>query len=864
VLTRVVQRKRPRKSVLLALAGAAVAAGLFAAVAFATTAFDTGTATGNPPTFTGNCDITIPDNTTSKDCQLGPAGAFVSYIGSNDTARQASGTGLFDPFARLQGSPTEQGYNTCSQSSCGGDVSQFDTKTGTWTHAIKVNAIPVVNCDGTTGGSSQPQCWQLFNDINDSNTAKRISLNDVQLFFTTNARITGYSAGNPPGTPPSFSTPATLEYSFHGNILINDVNSGSGRGDLRYLIPTAGHTWTADTYFVLYSKWGTTNSSVTANAGTGGWSSDGGFEEWKVRKAPNVSITKTANPVGPVTAGSNIGFDITVSNTGAGDATGVTITDPLPAGPAGGDLNWSLSPAFSGCSIAGNVGSQTLTCTFATLAAGASIGPIHITSPTTGHDCAVVNNTGTVTSTNDGGGSSSDSVTVQCPDVKVVKTPDSEATAPGTVTAGDNAVFTIVVTNLGPGTATAVTLTDVLPGPASASWAIGGADYTAAACGASPKAGLSTLTCNFGSVAAGGTKTITLTYATVAADCARASGTGDIDNTANVTATNEDASKLANNSDHGDVVVQCPDVKVVKTPDSEATAPGTVKAGDNAVFTIVVTNLGPGTATAVTLTDVLPGGTSLSWTVGGADAGDCVGSNPHAGGSTLTCNFGAVAALGTKTITLTSPTTSADCARIGPPAGDIFNTASVSATNEDTTKLANNSDDGDVHVQCAAIKILKESTKTGNPLVKVAGAVFHVTGPASFATDVTDNGTGDEDATIGSVCISGLAPGDYTVTETTPPPGYGTGTAVNGTATAADGTGCDTVAAADTAVFTDPPLSDIQVNFRDGGSGETSATISCDNTDGTKDTTAATGWDTTDTESGVAPQTITCTIVIDP
>jgi len=67
------------------------------------------------------------------------------------------------------------------------------------------------------------------------------------------------------------------------------------------------------------------------------------------------------------------------------------------------------------------------------------------------------------------------------------------------------------------------------------------------------------------------------------------------------------------------------------------------------------------------------------------------------------------------------------------------------------------------------------------------------------------------------------------------------------------------------AVFTNAPLSDIQVNFRDGGSGETSATISRDNQDGTQDTAPATGWDTTDTETGVsAPASVTSTIIIVP
>jgi hypothetical protein len=165
-------------------------------------------------------------------------------------------------------------------------------------------------------------------------------------------------------------------------------------------------------------------------------------------------------------------------------------------------------------------------------------------------------------------------------------------------------------------------------------------------------------------------------------------------------------------------------------------------------------------------------------------------------------------------------------------------------------------------LQRGALMILKESTKTGNPLVSNAGAVFSYDGAS-----VTDNGTGDEDSTIGEVCVSGLLPGDYTVNETTPPSGYGDASETDQTATVVVGTNCTDNQPTGTGVvtFTNPPLSDIQVNFRDGGSGETSATITCDNTTGTGSDTAATGWDTSRTVTGVeAPTTVHCTIVIDP
>lgn len=166
-------------------------------------------------------------------------------------------------------------------------------------------------------------------------------------------------------------------------------------------------------------------------------------------------------------------------------------------------------------------------------------------------------------------------------------------------------------------------------------------------------------------------------------------------------------------------------------------------------------------------------------------------------------------------------------------------------------------------LQAGALSILKNSTK-GVP-VAIAGAVFSYDG-----SSVTDGGATDEDTATGSVCVSGLTPGDYTVNETSAPDGYGASTdptEVDQVVTVVDGTNCtDSLPGTGaTATFTDPPLSDIQVNFKDGGSGETSATISCDNSSGTSDTTAATGWDTSNTVTGVEGATIIhCTIEIDP
>jgi uncharacterized repeat protein (TIGR01451 family) len=156
----------------------------------------------------------------------------------------------------------------------------------------------------------------------------------------------------------------------------------------------------------LYS---TSNTAVATQGGTYQWvavyggdpnnqpvSSKKGDEPVVVTGSPDVDVLKTPDQA-TIIAGTQAGFTVTVTNEGNATATGVTLTDPLPAG-LGNDINWMIDPAAAGTSpgyftITGAVGSQVLTLSSAfngpptndSLAAGQSIS-VHIVGLTSVND----------------------------------------------------------------------------------------------------------------------------------------------------------------------------------------------------------------------------------------------------------------------------------------------------------------------------------------------------------------------------------------------------------------------------------------------------------------------------------------------
>src|SRR5947199_400448 len=179
---------------------------------------------------------------------------------------------------------------------------------------------------------------------------------------------------------------------------------------------------------------------------------------------PDVSVTKTADDAS-VSAGSQIGFTATLTNSSVTTATGLSVTDDLPAGTG---VDWSLDAGNSdpGWSVSGSPPNQSLVYSPTTLDGNTST-KAHVVSDTTGQSCGTYDNTISFTTDNDGSGSASDSETVLCATVAISKAADAVS-----VNAGSPIGFTVTLTNSTAGTATGLTVTDPLPAGAGVDWAI--------------------------------------------------------------------------------------------------------------------------------------------------------------------------------------------------------------------------------------------------------------------------------------------------------------------------------------------------------------------------------------------------------
>jgi uncharacterized repeat protein (TIGR01451 family) len=637
--------------------------------------------------------VTVPAGTTQA------GSTFTVHITSPTTAATGGvcpgGSGVVD--------------NTGTVTTTNGGSDQASASTCVAAPAIKI----LKTADAAQVSAGDPIGFTLTVYNPGVGDAKGVTLNDP---LPTNAGLNWTIAGQGSGWASSCS------------ITLGTLNCGP------VTVP-AGTTQAASTFTVHITSPTTAatggvcpgGSGVVDNTGTV-TTTNGGSDQSTASTcvaAPAIKILKTADAA-QVSAGEPIGFTLTVYNTGGGDAKGVTLSDPLPMNAG---LSWHIASQGSGwagtCAIsAGELDCGPVTVPAGTTQAGSTF-TVHITSPTTaatGGVCpggsGVVDNTGNVTTTNDGSDQSSASTCVAAPGIKIVKTADAAQ-----VSAGDPIGFTVTVYNTGAGDAMGTTLSDPLPTNPGLAWHIAsqGSGWAGSCAIAAGELDCGPVTVPAGTTLAGSTFTVHITSPTTAATGGSCPTTGNVDNTGTVTTTNGGSGQAT-----ATTCVAAPAIRILKTADATQ-----VNAGEQIGFTLRVYNDGTGDAKGVTLTDPLPTKPGLAWQI--ASQGSGWGGTCAIVAGTLSCGpatvpFGTTLAGTTFTVHITSPTTAATAGSCPGGSGVVDNTGNVTTTNDGSDQST-----AETCVASASVQIVK----TADAAEVMAGD------PIGFTLTVSNSGTGD-------------------------------------------------------------------------------------------------------------------------
>jgi len=269
-----------------------------------------------------------------------------------------------------------------------------------------------------------------------------------------------------------------------------------------------------------------------------------------------------------VYAGDPAAVIIGVANAGqtATDAD-LTITDSIPLGFTVSEAMWRNGANSGACTIG-----ATVSCAVGVLDPG-NTALVAIIGDTDASLASGTQLTDTATATSTGTNSPTANATITVgtvSDLFVRKNTTSEAVA------GQTLNYSVVIENLGPSRANSATLTDLLPSGVSVIAQPQGCTVTG-----------STMTCALGNLDAGDLVVLDYTIEIPLSG-------GTLVNTATATTTTPTINPSTATDTTTNVVIPVADLKVTKVASKTDT-----KIGDTVVYTVTVTNNGPGTATNV-------------------------------------------------------------------------------------------------------------------------------------------------------------------------------------------------------------------------------------------------------------------------
>ena len=304
-------------------------------------------------------------------------------------------------------------------------------------------------------------------------------------------------------------------------------------------------------------------------------------ETTTVHRQADLAVLKN-DSADPVLAGTSFSYSLEVTNHGPSNASGVTVSDTLPAG-----LTFNAAGSSAGCSAVG----QAVSCVLGSLSSGAqtTLTLAVVVSSSVIHG-AVLSNTATIRGDETDlaliNNSSTESTRVNRQANLVIVKGDSA----DPVVAGTSFTYSIQVTNEGPSDASGVIVSDTLPGGLTFI-----TDSSSAGCSALAQA----VTCVVGVLTSGSVASLT-----VAVSVAPSVLHGSLlVNTASVVGTETDPTPAENSDTESTIVNREVDLSVGKTASTPLVQPGS--GSGNLTYTVTVTNKGPSDASGVTLSEDL-------------------------------------------------------------------------------------------------------------------------------------------------------------------------------------------------------------------------------------------------------------------
>jgi hypothetical protein len=245
-----------------------------------------------------------PDDITLRKTEVVEDAVWIR-IDNGDPDDDATGTGYFNSFLRLQKSDGERGYNSNLDKVLYDELKSF-------TDAELLSVVPYVEY-----GGRQYREFQL--DINENDDY--LVLNRLQIWVTEHENLIGSTY---PGGVHAFTEDQTVKvYDTGDNVIMLSYRGGSGNREYKVLVPA--EDFPDMTYVVIYTEMGFPDDAIPESFGDG-FASNDGFEEWGVKVMtelpPVIDVVKTALVTSVPEPGAWVTYKVDIANSSG-------MTDPV-------------------------------------------------------------------------------------------------------------------------------------------------------------------------------------------------------------------------------------------------------------------------------------------------------------------------------------------------------------------------------------------------------------------------------------------------------------------------------------------------------------------------------------------------------